>query len=54
MCPDPLDCIPQEAVQNDKVENIMISVGTQRRAVLEAIAFGAFLRCVEIGCVIQQ
>jgi len=37
----------QEAVEKDKVENMTITVGTQRRAVLEAIAFGAFLRDVE-------
>ena len=37
----------QEAVEQDKVENMTITVGTQRRAVLEAIAFGAFLRDVE-------
>ena len=44
------DCaylIEQEAVEKDKVENMTITVGTQRRAVLEAIAFGAFLRDVE-------
>ena len=40
-------CVFQEAVQTDKVEAIVISVGTQRRAVLEAIAFGSFLRDVE-------
>jgi hypothetical protein len=37
----------QEAVEQDKVENMTITVGTQRRAVLEAIAFGAFLRDVQ-------
>ena len=40
-------CCSQEAVEQDKVENMTITVGTQRRAVLEAIAFGAFLRDVE-------
>ena len=34
-------------MEKDKVENMTITVGTQRRAVLEAIAFGAFLRDVE-------
>lgn len=31
----------------DTVEALSITVGTQRRAVLEAIAFGTFLRDVE-------
>ena len=34
-------------MEKEKVECLLISVGTQRRAVLEAIAFGAFLRDVE-------
>lgn len=37
----------QDAVASDKVEALSITVGTQRRAVLEAIAFGTFLRDVE-------
>lgn len=37
----------QDAVAKDAVEALSITVGTQRRAVLEAIAFGTFLRDVE-------
>lgn len=37
----------EEAVQNDKVQNLVVSVATQRRAVLEAVAYGSFLRSVE-------
>jgi len=37
----------QDAVAKDEVESLNITVGTQRRAVLEAIAFGTFLRDVE-------
>ena len=37
----------QDAVARDAVESLNITVGTQRRAVLEAIAFGTFLRDVE-------
>lgn len=37
----------QDAVAKDTVEALNITVGTQRRAVLEAIAFGTFLRDVE-------
>ena len=31
----------------DEVDSLNITVGTQRRAVLEAVAFGTFLRDVE-------
>lgn len=34
-------------VENDKVDTLTLTVGTHRRAVLEAVAFGAFLRDVE-------
>ncbi|MEW5312627.1 MAG: hypothetical protein WDW38_004247 [Sanguina aurantia] len=37
----------QKAVEQDKVETLVMTVGTQRRAVLEAVAFGTFLRDVE-------
>lgn len=37
----------QEAVASDKVESITMTVATQRRAVLEAVAYGCFLRDVE-------
>ena len=37
----------QDAVAKDEVESLNITVGTQRRAVLEAVAFGTFLRDVE-------
>ena len=37
----------QEAVETEKVEVMTVTVGTQRRAVLEAIAFGSFLRDIE-------
>ena len=37
----------QSAVNSGAVESLAITVGTQRRAVLEAIAFGTFLRDVE-------
>mmetsp|Transcript_10708 Transcript_10708/g.29737 ORF Transcript_10708/g.29737 Transcript_10708/m.29737 type:complete len:394 (-) Transcript_10708:262-1443(-) len=37
----------EEAVQNDKVQNLVVSVATQRRAILEAVAYGSFLRSVE-------
>ena len=35
------------AVSEGRVESLTISVSTQRRAVLEAVAFGTFLRDVE-------
>lgn len=37
----------QEAVASDKVESITMTVATQRRAVLEAVAYGCFLRDIE-------
>lgn len=40
-------CVVQQAVEKDEVQSLSITVGTQRRAVLEAIAFGTFLRDVE-------
>ncbi|PNH03539.1 hypothetical protein TSOC_010392 [Tetrabaena socialis] len=36
-----------KAVENDKVETLTMRVQTQRRSVLEAVAFGTFLRDVE-------
>ena len=36
-----------KAVEHDKVETVTMTVGTQKRAVLEAVAFGTFLRDVE-------
>ncbi len=41
-----------EAVAKDEIETVTMSVGTQRRAVLEAVAFGTFLRDVETWCVL--
>eukprot|EP00195_Chlamydomonas_chlamydogama_P006118 CAMPEP_0202908678 /NCGR_PEP_ID=MMETSP1392-20130828/46850_1 /ASSEMBLY_ACC=CAM_ASM_000868 /TAXON_ID=225041 /ORGANISM="Chlamydomonas chlamydogama, Strain SAG 11-48b" /LENGTH=418 /DNA_ID=CAMNT_0049598121 /DNA_START=84 /DNA_END=1340 /DNA_ORIENTATION=+ len=35
------------AVETDEVETVAMTVGTQRRAVLEAVAYGTFLRDVE-------
>lgn len=37
----------KKEVDAGSIESITISVGTQRRAILEAIAFGTFLRDVE-------
>lgn len=37
----------KKEVEAGSIESITISVGTQRRAILEAIAFGTFLRDVE-------
>jgi hypothetical protein len=37
----------QNAVNSGAVESVAITVGTQRRCVLEAVAFGTFLRDVE-------
>lgn len=37
----------QSAVAAGSVDSLTMTVGTQRRAVLEAVAFGAFLRDVE-------
>ena len=37
----------REAVAEGKVESVVMTVGTQRRAVLEAVAYGCFLRDVE-------
>lgn len=37
----------RKEVEAGSIESITISVGTQRRAILEAIAFGTFLRDVE-------
>lgn len=34
-------------VEAGSIDSVMITVGTQRRAILEAIAFGTFLRDVE-------
>ncbi|GAX74028.1 hypothetical protein CEUSTIGMA_g1478.t1 [Chlamydomonas eustigma] len=36
-----------KAVEKDEIQTVTMSVGTQRRAVLEAVAFGTFLRDVE-------
>jgi len=35
------------AVEQEKVETLTMTVGTQRRAILEAIAYGTFLRDIE-------
>lgn len=37
----------QEAVLQESVATLTMTVGTQRQAVLEAVAFGTFLRDVE-------
>ena len=37
----------QNAVRDDAVATLVMTVGSQRRAVLEAVAFGTFLRDVE-------
>ena len=37
----------EQAVESDSVETVTMSIATQRRAVLEAVAFGTFLRDVE-------
>ena len=37
----------QKAVADDSVQTVTLTVGTQRRAVLEAVAYGCFLRDVE-------
>lgn len=37
----------QDAVRDDVVSTLVMTVGSQRRAVLEAVAFGTFLRDVE-------
>lgn len=37
----------QEAVVNDKISTLTMTVGTQRRSILEAVSFGTFLRDVE-------
>lgn len=37
----------QAAVADGRVETMTMTVGTQRRAVLEAVAYGCFLRDVE-------
>lgn len=37
----------QDAVASGAVESVTLTAATQRRAVLEALAFGAFLRDVE-------
>jgi hypothetical protein len=37
----------QSAVAGNKIETVTMSVATQRRCVLEAVAFGSFLRDVE-------
>ena len=38
----------QNAIQNDEVKTVTMFVSTQRRAVLEAVAFGTFVRDKEI------
>lgn len=37
----------EKAVQGDEVATVTMSLATQRRAVLEAVAFGTFLRDTE-------
>ena len=37
----------EKAVAEDKVSVVTMSIATQRRAVLEAVAFGTFLRDIE-------
>jgi hypothetical protein len=37
----------EKAVAEDSVKTVTMSISTQRRAVLEAVAFGTFLRDVE-------
>lgn len=37
----------QDLVEKGKIETLTLTVGTQRRVVLEAVAFGTFLRDVE-------
>jgi hypothetical protein len=37
----------QKAVQSSAIETVTMTVATQRRCVLEAVAFGTFLRDVE-------
>eukprot|EP00878_Enallax_costatus_P038470 GHUV01043719.1.p1 GENE.GHUV01043719.1~~GHUV01043719.1.p1 ORF type:complete len:102 (-),score=24.93 GHUV01043719.1:377-682(-) len=39
----------QRAVQNSSIETVTMTIATQRRCVLEAVAFGTFLRDVETG-----
>jgi hypothetical protein len=36
-----------KAVEEESIETLTMTVGTQRRAVLEAVAYGTFLRDVE-------
>jgi len=36
-----------KAVEREEIQTVTMSVGTQRRAVLEAVAYGTFLRDVE-------
>lgn len=44
----PLPCTPvAPQVEKDLVETVTMTVGVQKRAVLEAVAFGTFLRDVE-------
>ena len=37
----------QEVVENDMVKSLTLSVSAQRRIVLEAVAYGTFLRDIE-------
>lgn len=39
----------QKAVQTSAIETVTMTIATQRRCVLEAVAFGTFLRDVETG-----
>jgi hypothetical protein len=39
----------QAAVQTSSIETVTMTIATQRRCVLEAVAFGTFLRDVETG-----
>jgi hypothetical protein len=38
----------QNAIMQDKVQTVTMYVSTQRRAVLEAVAFGTFVRDTEL------
>ena len=38
----------QSAIEEDKVQTVTMYISTQRRAVLEAVAFGTFVRDKEI------
>ena len=46
-CEWDVDALRQDAVMNDKVATLVLTYSTQQHVILEAVAFGSFLRDAE-------